>query len=281
MIDYSDSFREAIQAKGMTPPVCIRPGVKHRFPGVGKKSSNEAGWCFLFPDGRGGIFGDYSSGLYEVWQANRDQPMTQQERVAFRRKIAQAKREAEKVRQDNQAAAARRAFKIWEAAKPAKEDHPYLIKKRMKPSGLRQNEDGRLVAPLWDAEGMLHSIQFINEDGEKRFLRNGRIEACHFFIGDKPKPGDNICIAEGIATAASIHAATGFPVAVAFNAGNLKAVAEALREQHPDAKIVICADDDYRTPGNPGITKATEAARAVGGWLAVPDFDQDRQEVAV
>lgn len=281
MIDYSISFREAMQARGLTPPICITPGVFCRFAGTGKQHGNRAGWCIIFQDGMGGAFGDYSSGLSESWQAKRDQPMTQQERVAFRRKIAKAKREAEKVRQDNQAAAAKRALEIWEAAKPAKEDHPYLLVKGVAPYNLRQTDDGRLVIPLRDSSEKLHSLQYINETGEKRFLRNGRVEGCHFFIDDKPKPGAPLCLCEGYATAASVHTATGYPVAVAFNAGNLLSVAKALRAQHPESKIIICADDDYRTPGNPGIAKATEAARAVGGWLAVPDFDQDRQGVAV
>jgi putative DNA primase/helicase len=59
-------------------------------------------------------------------------------------------------------------------------------------------------------------------------------------------------------------------VAVAFHAGNLAAVAKALRERHPQASIVVCADDDRDTPGNPGLTHAQQAAWAVGGLLATP-----------
>ncbi|MBL0168493.1 MAG: toprim domain-containing protein, partial [Propionivibrio sp.] len=74
------------------------------------------------------------------------------------------------------------------------------------------------------------------------------------------------------ATGASIHEATGYPVAVAFNAGNLEPVAKALRAKFPDLRLIVCADDDVGTAGNPGMTKATAAARAVGALLAVPDF---------
>src|SRR5262249_45633045 len=94
------------------------------------------------------------------------------------------------------------------------------------------------------------------------------------------KPNGLLCIAEGYATAASIHEATGHAVAVAFDAGNLEQVARALQAKYPDLRIVICADDDYRTAGNPGITRATEAARVVGGLVAVPVFGADRRDGA-
>nr|MBP6718150.1 toprim domain-containing protein [Rhodoferax sp.] len=77
---------------------------------------------------------------------------------------------------------------------------------------------------------------------------------------------------EGYATGASIHECTGHAVAVAFNAGNLEAVAVALRTKYPALKIIIAADDDHQTPGNPGITKAKAAAQTTGATLAVPVF---------
>ncbi|MEO6929442.1 MAG: toprim domain-containing protein, partial [Casimicrobiaceae bacterium] len=89
-----------------------------------------------------------------------------------------------------------------------------------------------------------------------------------------------ICIAEGFATGASIHEATGHAVAVAFNAANLAPVAVALRDKLPDVRMIVCADDDYRTDGNPGMTKAREAALAVSGLLAIPDFGDNRPEGA-
>ena len=100
---------------------------------------------------------------------------------------------------------------------------------------------------------------------------------CYFTIGS---PDGVFCLSEGFATAATIHEATGHAVAVAFNAGNLEAVARALRQKFPHAKLILCADNDHRTDGNPGLEKATAAARAVGGLLAVPDFGPDRPEDA-
>jgi AAA domain/Toprim domain len=123
--------------------------------------------------------------------------------------------------------------------------------------------------------GELHCLQFIGPDGEKRFLAGGRVTGCYFSIG-AVKGSHTLCIAEGYATAATIYEATGYPVAVAFNAGNLEPVARSLRAKFPDTTLIICSDDDVATDGNPGLTKATAAARAVGGKLAVPDFGAER-----
>ena len=87
-------------------------------------------------------------------------------------------------------------------------------------------------------------------------------------------------IAEGFATGASIHEATGHAVAVAFNAGNLKAVAQALRAKFPTLRLIVAADDDWKTDDNPGMTKAREATKAIGGLLAVPRFPADRPDGA-
>jgi hypothetical protein len=126
-----------------------------------------------------------------------------------------------------------------------------------------------------DATGQLHSLQRIRPDGTKRFLPGGRVDGCFFLIGEE---GPRMAVAEGFATAASVHEATGMPVAVAFNAGNLPKVAKALRDKHPAAQLVICADDDHLTAGNPGMTKAREAANACGGVVVKPDFGPDREQ---
>ncbi|MDR1647772.1 MAG: DUF927 domain-containing protein [Zoogloeaceae bacterium] len=106
-------------------------------------------------------------------------------------------------------------------------------------------------------------------------MTGGRKAGCYFSIG---KPKGVICIAEGYATAASVHEATGHAVAVAFDCGNLGPVAESLRAKLPDVRIVLCADDDRGTEGNPGLTKAREAAAAVGGVVAIPDFGEGRAD---
>jgi putative DNA primase/helicase len=120
-----------------------------------------------------------------------------------------------------------------------------------------------------DTAGILHSLQTIAPDGSKMFMSGGRVKGCYFSIG---KPRGALIICEGLATGASIHECTGHAVAVAFNAGNLESVAVALRTKYPALKIIIAADDDHQTPGNPGLTKATAAVQATGACLVVPVF---------
>jgi putative DNA primase/helicase len=107
------------------------------------------------------------------------------------------------------------------------------------------------------------------QDGRKIFLTGGRKRGCYFAIG---RPADVLCVCEGYATAASIFEATEYATAVAFDAGNLEPVALALRAKFPDTRIVICADNDIHTSGNPGLTAATRAAAAVCGAVACPHF---------
>lgn len=150
--------------------------------------------------------------------------------------------------------------------------HPYLVRKGVYAYGIRQ--DGEiLLVPMRDTAGKLHSLQTITPDGEKRF--KGRMKGCFHPIGCK-LPAVCLVIAEGYATAASIHEATGWPVAVAFNAGNIGPVAAALHKAYPALTLVMAADDDHLTPGNPGLTAAKSAALSVGGLVVVPQFPADR-----
>lgn len=163
---------------------------------------------------------------------------------------------------------------MWQEAAPACEAHPYLLEKLVKPHGIRQRNDVLLV-PMRDASGELWGVQTITPDGAKRFLRDARKRGLHALGGAIV---DVLAICEGYATAASVHEATGYPVAVAFDAGNLEPVAKTLREKYTNAKIIICGDDDSgteeRTGRNPGRHCAEAAARAVGGIVALPEFLQ-------
>lgn len=171
-------------------------------------------------------------------------------------------------------AARERANMIWAEALPA-QTHAYLIRKGIQAPGLRLHE-GRLVVPLRDVDGVMHSLQFIDAEGNKKFLPGGKITGTFYSIG--AEPSDTLLICEGMATAHSLNDATGKTVAAAMNCGNLAAVAKTLRHKYPGIKIILCADDDRETAGNPGSTKAREAAQAVDGFTAIPDFGNDRPE---
>ena len=266
-----NGFYEVISAAGMTPPETIQPGRLHRFPGIGKSKGNAAGWCLLFPDGEGGSFGDWSTGFSENWQENKATAFTKEERRAFAIKIKQAKQTEEEARIKSQALAATKVRDCWDAATEPDSNHPYLISKGILPHGIRQDK-GSLLIPL-TIGGIIYSIQLINYDGEKRFLTGGRVKGCYYLIGDLEK--EKLLIAEGFATGATLHEETRYPVAIAFNAGNLKPVAQAFRQQCLSKQLIICGDNDRGTPNNPGVTKATEAAQSVGGYLSIPEFLPD------
>jgi putative DNA primase/helicase len=114
-------------------------------------------------------------------------------------------------------------------------------------------------------------LHFIGADGNKRFLHDGKIDGNFHSLGDVKTSG-RLWVAEGYATAATVHELTSEPVMAACNAGNLQAVAVALHERYPGAEMVIAADSDRLTKHNPGLTKALSAARDIDGKVAVPWF---------
>ena len=277
MTDPTEQFRLAMTSAGLEPPETIEgDGKIHRFATNGKRG-DEAGWYCLHLDGiPAGSFGCWRSGVQSTWCAKSDQQMTPAERDAHRQriKVIQQQRDTEQTQRQQQAAQS--ATDLLAQASPAQANHPYLVKKGVQAHGIKVFGDNLLIA-LRDTGGKLHSLQTIGLDGDKRFHPGGRIAGCYFGIG---KPADLLVIAEGFATGASIHEATGHAVAVAFNAGNLKAVAQALRAKFPTLRLIVAADDDWKTDDNPGMTKAREATKAIGGLLAVPRFPADRPDGA-
>lgn len=266
-------FLDAITAAGLAPvkPLDLPEGRIVRFRVQGDKAGSRNGWAILHRHPiPAGAFGSWKTGEQHTWKASTNQVSTPGGRAELQRKLqaVQAARAAEEARVRAEAAA--RALKLWSGAKPATDDHPYLRAKGVHAFGLRALRD-QLMVPARDADGRLHTLQFIGTDGGKRFLTGGRIAGCYYAIG---RPDDALLLAEGYATAATLHQATGRAVAVCFNCGNLVAVARALRTKFPRLKLVVCADNDAATGGNPGLTAAREAARAVGGVVAVPNFGE-------
>jgi len=271
--DAIEQFREAIQSAGLTPPdQVVTDGTLHRFASDGKRG-DDAGWYVLHGDGiAAGAFGCWRSGLKQTWRADIGRRLTPQELEQYRQRMEAAKLQREEYERTKWEAAAQQAVREWDAAEPAQDSHPYLTRKAVRAHGLRVDRDGCLLVPVFIG-GELHSLQRIPADGKKRFLPGGRTSEGFYFIGEGT---GTLCIAEGFATAATIHEVTGMPAVVAFTAHNLEPVARWLRQDLPAAKLIVCADDDAWTKDNPGVTKATAAARAVGGLLAVPDFGADR-----
>jgi phage/plasmid primase-like uncharacterized protein/archaellum biogenesis ATPase FlaH len=274
-------FIEAVQAAGLTPPECIKiDGNIQRFSSNGNRH-DKAGYYCLFNNGNdfiGGFFGCWRSDIYQTWTNQSEAELNNHDLwLENRRKIETSKREIELARKEKASHAAKKAIEIWEQAKPATDDHPYLKKKGVKSFGLKVDEQGNLLIPVFDLKKELHSLQLIstNTEKNKHFLPGGVVRGhCYWVTGKE----DTIYLAEGYATAASIHQATGATVYISFMAGNLLPVAQALKVGNPGSRLVIAADNDAFTDQNPGLTKAKEAAQAIGATFICPEFDPQYHE---
>jgi putative DNA primase/helicase len=269
-------FSESMAEHGLSCPDAIVPdGKVHRFHVSGDKSGSKNGWYVFYGDNGlpAGSYGSWKTGETFTWCAKSEKTLSDTERTEWRKQIAKAKKARDQELKRIHLEAREKAAKIWKDLIFITE-HPYLTAKGVKVSyPLREDNRKRLVIPIIDTDGTIHSLQFINSKGNKKFLIGGAITG-HFSNIDGT--GNILLVCEGYSTGASLHEATGYPVVVAFNAGNLKAAAEALRKKSPGTNIIICGDDDYQTEGNPGITKGKEAAQAVGAVLVVPKFKDQK-----
>ena len=187
----------------------------------------------------------------------------------------------EPTRAELAAKARHEAQQILADAKPAPANHPYLITKGVQPHGILIDAAGRLVIGLRDIDGIIHTVQRIDGDGNKRFLTGGA-KADHFaVIGEWTEGTYHLLVCEGWATGASIHEATGEPVVVAFDAGNLIRVTRVLRRRYPNLELTIVADNDAKSDrtDNPGVAAANEAARDNDARLALSDFAGDANDL--
>lgn len=212
-----DQFRAALAARDIVPPAnIIADGSIHRCDVAGKNGKGDAAYL-LHLDGipAGGLENWRDGKGWESWRVDIGRELTPAELDALRARAKSASTRRTEEAVSRHAAARELAARIWHAAQPAGDEHPYLARKGVVAHGLRVFK-GALVVPICDEVGELHSLQFIGASGTKRFLKGGRVAGLYFLIGGASKV---ICIAEGYATGASIHAATGYAVAVAFNAG--------------------------------------------------------------
>lgn len=245
------------------PSVLHLDGIIHRFS-TSERKDDDAGWYVAYGDGiPSGAFGNWREGTTINWRADIGRPLSAQEEVEIERRLAEMRRIREEEREERALSAARRAQDLWDKAKAATE-HPYLTRKNVGAHGSRISANGTLLLPLFDGNGNLSSLEFINADGEKKFLSGGVVKGCCWWIG---QPSRIIYLAEGFSTAASIHEATGDRVYIAYSAGNLTPVAQLIRGLFPQCNMVIVADNDE---SGTGIKAAREAAAIVGAEIIMP-----------
>jgi len=279
MIDVIQQFKKAISENGLTPPEVILTGSKfHHFSTNGKKGDT-SGWYRLHLDGiPAGSFGCYRSGIIKTWCSKSRNEMTPDEWTSHVRVLESMAKQKEEDAQIKASRASIEAQERWGKAKPADDNHPYLLAKSVKSFGLKVENDNLLLKIFNLSDKTITSLQTISPIGEKRFMKDGIKRGGIFLITSENSPKEQVVICEGYATGASIFEATGLTVAVAFDAGNLLPVAEDIRAIRQDLKLIIAADDDWKSDINTGETKAKEASQKVGGYLAVPYFPSNRGE---
>ncbi|MCG7868208.1 MAG: PriCT-2 domain-containing protein [Candidatus Thiodiazotropha taylori] len=154
---------------------------------------------------------------------------------------------------------------------------------------------GTIAIPMRDVDGQLVNLQFIFATGKKTFPKFGRKRGLFHVCeqsdsaASKQRPAvaghlissdaSVICFAEGYATSSSIIQATGLPVVITFDSGNMPTVAAAFRGVYPDSKMIFCGDDDRENTSNAGRKKAEAAAKQVKGVTVFPNFSS-MQETA-
>ena len=270
-----DEFRAALEARGIIAPAAlVADGQIHHLPTHDKPKSKNgrytlhldakpAGYIENMGDGQGSQSWKWGGVSLSVVDLD-----------ALNAKIKADGNRRAKAREAAAELAATSAKAQWEAADRDCTGHPYLSRKRVAAYGLRRDGD-RLLVPLRNAAGDLRGLQTIfaekGEDGtDKRFGKGVAVTGCYHSFG-KLHADNVVAIVEGFATGASVHAAMGWPVAVAFDCGNLLAVTQALRAKFPDARLVVCCDDDWKQKAkNPGKVKGEEAAGKFGGVAVLP-----------
>ncbi|GAN80393.1 zincin-like metallopeptidase domain-containing protein [Acidocella aminolytica] len=296
--DPQTAFADALRAAGLKlPGAPVMDGTIHRVAVDGDHGAQRSGAYVGYLDGRpAGVIQNFKTGAKINWKSDLDAPMDKDAAARLAAEAAQRRQERDQTIRAEQAEAANKAVAQLRDAQAVTE-HEYLSRKGIDANGVKQDAIGRLMVPIADYEGKIASLQTIDADGTKGFMKGGKIAGGQFMIGDND-PTKPLYIAEGFATGATIHQMTGEAVSVAFNASNLLPVAEAAREKWPDRQIIIVGDNDEaltrktfpdgRPMPNIGVDKAEAAGRAIGAPVVIPpagpgglsaDWNDHRQTV--
>jgi putative DNA primase/helicase len=273
-------FSRAIEEAGLdAPEEFILDGRIHRFrSGSSRKTLDRSGWYVGHFDGIPCLtFGCWRANLTQTVKADIGKKRwTPAEEMAHIARINAAKRMRDEEIERDRSVAASTVETIWRDGAQASPDHPYLKRKGVQPHGARVTGDGRLMVPLFSEDGELSSLQYISEDGGKLYHTGGQTGGRFWIIGTLDHPGV-LYIAEGFATAATIHETTGRPCVVAYSASNLIPVTGSLVEMHPGQKIVIVADNDKSGVGQ---RHAEQACAKFGVTYIMPPVEGDANDYA-
>ncbi|HAU4024246.1 TPA: DUF1738 domain-containing protein [Legionella pneumophila] len=283
-----DEFKAALMSLGaiVSGGHPIMDGKPHRIATEGDKNGQKAGFYVAHLDGiPAGYIKNNRTGTELNWKC-KGYILTDEQKITFKAEALEHQQTRQRELEAKQKSTALRLQEKLSMMAEIVEPTPYMQTKGIEVhSGLYTDEERKLTCiPATDCEGTLWTVQYISEDGTKRFAKDSKKEGCFHVLGGLEKLSGTpvIVIAEGYATAATIKDATGLPVVVsAFDSGNLKPVAKALHDKYPNTPIIVAADDDKHlelTKGiNPGKEKGKEAADSVNGFIILPTFAPGEQ----
>ena len=290
--EIEEQFREFMRVNNCDAHEAINlimDGQIHRYRTIDDKRSQTSGAYCLHSDGwPSGWVQDWRNGQAINWRFQKDNIRDGNLKSSLtsarikQLEAASKKHQAEMQKQQDSlhAEASERARTIFEQLKSVDVTHPYLRNKGVKSYGLRVNSENNLAVPLKDIDGRFISIQWINPDGDKKFFPGASTKGVFFSVAldilkQKSEAKKPILLGEGYATMATIYEITGCPCVAAMFCGNLLDVAKALKSKYPNNKIVVMADNDLKTEGNPGFNAAQKVVRAnLAAGCAVPDFKE-------
>lgn len=268
-----EEFRSFLASNNFFPQQIIPDGRIHRFATNEGKYRDDAGWYILSLDEYGvGTAGDWRSGYKVTWTSSGVNTSSPE----FIEYVNRKRKEQEELRAATQKAAAKIATDTYAqyGSNAVPDDFPYLLKKQIRPLGLCGFDGVSMIIPVINENQEITSLEYINKDGEKRFLKGGRVEGCFSLIGNLPKPTDYIMLVEGYATGVSVYEACSYPTVVAFSAGNLKPVSKTIQALFPYNPIIIVADNDISGTGE-------KYAKQTGlDYILIPNEGQDANDYA-
>lgn len=196
-----------------------------------------------------GGFMTMRDGQWHSWHSKSSRKASEEEKASWQEKRDKARREQEEADAALRQRAAKQARSMWDdASEQGVQQHAYYQRKGMSCGGLRvwmdtDRFEEALLVPV-TKQGQLVGMQKIYADGEKLFVYGTDMRGGYMWLGE-PETASTVAVVEGLATGDKVHAATGWPVCVAFNAGNLKAVTAEVHKL--GKRVVICGDNDMWT----------------------------------
>ncbi len=272
----------------------IMDGQLHRVHLDGDKKGKKNGW-YIYHDEiiPVCIYGTWKGEQKYVWSARHESELNKSEMLALKRKMAEASRNAKRIKKLEQTQCAVDASETYDRDGVEVVSHSYLSKKlistneilriAVKGSKIKGTDkdisiDDCLMIPVVDPSYNLASMQYIFPNGFKMFHPGGRISGCFCPLKGE---GEVIFVCEGYATGATINETTGNQVYVAFNCGNLYEVARHVKSSYPHNIVIIAGDDDKYTTkpmNNPGKHHAEDVSRRLNINAIYPIFGEKRKQ---